>query len=155
MIDRNEVMPGAGLRRPRCERENLDRPGTPPCLGQIVPNDKANASRDRKRPTVDNWIMGKIQSKSAYKNDFIARVAWARKARGYTQQQLADLLDIDQGTYKQYETRSFLAHDLVPRFCLLCGVDPSWLFTGIGRVPMAAPAPNRAGKARRKGEKAA
>ncbi|MDB5579806.1 MAG: hypothetical protein JWR80_4982 [Bradyrhizobium sp.] len=81
------------------------------------------------------------QSKTEYKRHFIERVKAARVARGYTQHDIAELLDIDQGNYKQYETRSFLPHDLVPRFCLACGVDCMWLFSAKGKGPQMLPQP--------------
>lgn len=76
-------------------------------------------------------------SKSLFKQAFIQRVALARAGRRYTQAQMADLLEdgMKQDTYKQYETRSYLPHDLIPKFCLLCDIDHQWLFTGHGRSP--------------------
>lgn len=74
--------------------------------------------------------MAKGTTKTNFKTEFTARVKKARQLAGYTQQQMADFLDIDQGTYKQYEGRSYMPHDLVPRFALLCRVDAGWLFTG-------------------------
>lgn len=65
---------------------------------------------------------------SAYRDAFAARVKQAREARNLTQKELSEILEIDQGTYKQYETRSFLPHYLIRRFCLVCGIEPGWLF---------------------------
>lgn len=87
--------------------------------------------------------MAKPTREIDFKVSFTARVRWARLGRGYTQVQMAELLgSLDPGKYKQYETRSYLPHILVPRFCLLCGVDSDWLFTGKGRAP-AIPEPPR------------
>lgn len=110
-------------------------------LGQIVLDDKDPVSSDWPTAADDTRPMSKPQSKSQYKDDFIARVRRAREARGLTQNGIAELLGIDQGKYKQYESRSYLPHDLIPRFCLACGVDHGWLFTGKGKGPLTLPHP--------------
>ena len=103
--------------------------GMPESLGQNVLNHKANLSRDCEAVRVEKAPMVKGSTKSAFKAAFIARTKQARIARGYSQEQMAALLDMPQGTYKQYESRSLLPHDLIPRFSLLCGLDANWLFT--------------------------
>lgn len=83
-----------------------------------------------------NVFMGK----SDYKQAFLARVRQARDARGYTQAEIAKLLnDMPQSKYEKYENRSLLPHDLVPLFCLATGVDVHWLFTGQHRKQKVAP----------------
>jgi len=125
-------------------------------LGHFVPNDKNRVSRDCALRREDTAAMSKNPPKSTYKLEFIERVKAARTARGYTQQQISELLGIDQGKYKQYESRSYLPHDLMPRFCIACSVDPAWLITGKGRMTAAPtapretpakPAPRKRGKA--------
>jgi transcriptional regulator with XRE-family HTH domain len=70
---------------------------------------------------------------SAFRDNFIRRTQIARKQANYSQQAIAVLLQIDQGKYKQYETRSLLPHALIPAFCVICGVSLHWLFTGADR----------------------
>jgi DNA-binding XRE family transcriptional regulator len=99
-------------------------------LGQLVLKCKAKVSRDDKKRTKQNVLMAKDEDIAAteYRAFFISRVKEARKKRGLTQVELAALLGLDQGTYKQYETRSFLPHVLIHRFCLACDVHCDWLF---------------------------
>ena len=95
--------------------------------------------------------MSKTATNAEFKGTFIARVRWARIGRGYNQAEAAELLGIEQGKYQKYETRPYLPHYLILRFCLACGVDPAWLFSGKGRGPASpAPAPHRARRLRRK-----
>ncbi len=84
--------------------------------------------------------------KTDYKQSFMARVKEAREARGLTQEEMATLLGINQPKYHKYESRSYLPHDLVPRFCLAAGVEEHWLFTGRRRqaeVAEVAAAPTK------------
>lgn len=48
---------------------------------------------------------------------FCAATKRARKKAGYSQAQMAEILGIPRSTYKGYETRSPLPHDLLMRFC--------------------------------------
>lgn len=124
-----------------------------PLLGQFVLNCKAKMSRASYVPWRQNRPMQGDQAKSTYKRDFQARVREARIVRDLTQDQMAELLNLGeggQGKYKQYETRDFLPHHLVQRFCLIVGVDANWLLTGIGRAPgTAVAAPEKPQKASR------
>lgn len=78
-------------------------------------------------------------AKSAFVAAFLGRTKFAREARDISQQEMAELLGIDQGTYKQYEARSPLPHWIVPRFCKITGIDPTWLYTDNGRAPLVIP----------------
>lgn len=79
--------------------------------------------------------MSKSAPASAFKAEFIARTKAAREAKeGLTQAKIAKILGIDQGTYKQYETRSLLPHQYMETFCFVTGVPVDWLVTGEGRV---------------------
>lgn len=98
-------------------------------VGQLVLNYKAKVSHDCESPSDHNHPMAKDDpAASAYRAAFAARVKSAREDRGFTQAGIAELLGVDQGTYKQYEVRSYLPHHLIPRFCLACGVSLDWLF---------------------------
>lgn len=115
-------------------------------LGQSVLNSKANVSFDYANlPVLQSCMLGD-QAKTVFKQEFTKRVALARVGRNYTQAQLADKLGMEQDKYKQYERRSLLPHDLIPRFCELCDIDTAWLFTGRGLAPrleVERPAPKK------------
>jgi hypothetical protein len=135
MIERNVVNRGCkARRRARSERGDLILPVTPSSLGQHVLNHKVNVSHDCAGAALQNVLMAKGATRTDFKADFTGRVKSARISAGYTQQQIADLLHIDQGKYKQYEGRSFMAYELIPRFCLLTRIDEHWLFTGNQRA---------------------
>jgi DNA-binding XRE family transcriptional regulator len=68
------------------------------------------------------------QSALQYRHAFLARTAQARERAKYTQAEIAEILDITQDTYKQYEKRTPLPHYLIPRFCLATKTDPAVLF---------------------------
>lgn len=79
--------------------------------------------------------MAKDTAASRYRADFIARTKAAREAKdGLTQAKMAKVLGMEQGTYKQYETRSLLPHMHIETFCLMTDVPVAWLVTGEGRV---------------------
>lgn len=136
---------GDGNQSSMIERKDLivtcDLPMTE-SLGQIVLNRKMILSCDCAAAGDKYPAMPKAQPTTAFRRDFIARTRWARIGRSFTQAQAADLLGLAQDKYKQYESRTLLPHELVARFCLLCGIDESWLFTAKGRAP-AIPEPPR------------
>ena len=70
---------------------------------------------------------------STFAAEFIARTKQARNQSGYTQTEMATILGISQGRYKQYETRSPLPHEFIPAFCIATRVNEHWLFTGHAR----------------------
>lgn len=106
-------------------------------IGHLVLKSKAILSQDRKACPGNNPRM----SRTDYKRAFIGRVRASRKAAGLTQSEIGQALQIPQDRYKQYETRSYLPHDLIPGFCLACSIDPGWLFTG--RTSQALPTRRR------------
>jgi transcriptional regulator with XRE-family HTH domain len=85
--------------------------------------------------------MLKGATERAFLQGFHRRVRWARLARPYTQDKIAALLGINQGKYKHYETRSRMPAHLIGLFCIACGIDEKWLFTGEGKAPSAAEPP--------------
>lgn len=109
-------------------------------LGQLVLNCKAKVSHDCGPSRCQNRPVSK-DAVSQYQHDFIARVRAARAARYDSQQALCDVLEIDQGLYKWYETERWLPHELIARFCLACGVTIDWLITGKGKGPAISPRP--------------
>lgn len=101
--------------------------------------------------------MAQGQTKAQLRQEFISRVKRAREARLLSQEGISVLLGIAQDKYKWYETKRFMPHEYVSKFCLACGIDEHWLFTGLGKAPaMPKPesvAPKRA-KARAKSKAA-
>lgn len=64
------------------------------------------------------------------------RTKQAREARGYTQKQMAKLLDIDLGKYKNYENRaSPMPPFLLEKFLVACDITIEWLYWKKGRAP--------------------
>lgn len=86
----------------------------------------------------DAGMAGRI-SDTEEKDAFIARVRAARVARFDKQKPMITILGLDQGTYKQYETRTPLPWRLIPKFCAATGVDIEWLLTGEGKGPNVIP----------------
>jgi hypothetical protein len=105
----------------------------PDVIGPIVLTVKANMSSDVLGTFSNPQPMSKDPSATDFKAAFTARIRAAREARGYTQADMARLLDPDmtQDKYKQYEGRSLLPHQYIERFCLATGVDERWLFSGV------------------------
>lgn len=80
--------------------------------------------------------MPKDQPVSEYRAGLIARVKMARETARLTQVEIATALGMEQGKYKQYETRSALPHEYVERFCIITRVSERWLMTGKGQGPV-------------------
>ena len=73
-----------------------------------------------------------------FKKAMIARTKAVRERLGITQAAFAGILEIPQDKYKQYETRTLLPHNLIPKFCFVGHVTIYWLLTGIKRDPHGA-----------------
>lgn len=80
---------------------------------------------------------------TAFEAEFKARTKEAREAKGLTQVQMATALGMDQGKYKQYETRSMLPHEYIGQFLLITGRSYEWLFTGRARITHVTPGRRR------------
>ncbi len=124
-------------------------------LGHCVLKDKAILSYDCGRPVGETRDMADRKSETEEKAAFIARTKRAREARFPTQRPILTILEIDQGTYKQYEARTPLPHRYIPKFCAATGVDVEWLLTGQGKGPQAIAMPPQEAKEppRRRGRK--
>ena len=105
----------------------------PLSLGPIVLNVKANMSHDIAAPFGDARAMSK-EAQTQFETEFKSRVKMAREDKGLSQVQMAKALGIDQGKYKQYETRSMLPHEYIEQFLLVTGKTYEWLFTGRGKA---------------------
>lgn len=89
--------------------------------------------------------MPKRPARTTFKKGFIGRVRAARRAKGLTQDQVAIALGLGtQNDYKHYEKRSYLPHDLIEPFCLLCGVEIGYLYTGKKAYPVSRLVKSRA-----------
>lgn len=121
-------------------------------LGQPVLEFKGELSYDSQKCSVDNKSMERMSEKEE-RAAFIRRVRVAREARFPKQKDIYELLGVDQGTWKQYESRTPLPHRLIPKFIKACQVSYEWLLTGEGRGPAMPEIPTsiekRASKPRR------
>ena len=122
-------------------------------LGQTVLNDKPMMSYDCELAFGHSCDMATNPPKSDHKAAFLARTKAARGAR--TQETMAELLEIKQDKYKQYEIRSYMPHDLIPRFLKITGVTWEWLFEGKGQGPAVLVKPPEAKPQKKKGKRAA
>jgi hypothetical protein len=115
----------------------------PSVMGPLVQNVKANTPYDISSDSEHPPGMGD-RSETDERAAFIGRVKAAREQR-FKQKDICILLGIDQGTYKQYESRSMLPHRFIPKFCTATGVSLDWLLTGDGVGPKYVPIypPNR------------
>jgi hypothetical protein len=109
-------------------------------LGPLVLNVKANMSCDIGAENHKDGSMDRM-SETEETAAFISRVRSAREARFPDQKPMLVILDLDQGTYKQYETRTPLPRRYIPKFCAACGVTVEWLLTGEGEGPKVVPLP--------------
>jgi hypothetical protein len=120
-------------------------------LGPLVLNVKANMSCDIGAENHKDGSMDRM-SETEETAAFISRVRSAREARFPDQKPMLVILDLDQGTYKQYETRTPLPRRYIPKFCAACGVTVEWLLTarhlhrhdgrGLSRGPLPQPEPD-------------
>ncbi len=65
-----------------------------------------------------------------FNNAYCARVKEARKARGWTAEQMATALGLPPERYRKYENRSPLPAYLIERFSLISGVEVHYIVTG-------------------------
>lgn len=119
-------------------------------LGHCVLKGKANVSYDCGEVFPDIPDMTDRMSETEEKLAFIARVRAARVARFPTQTPMCTILEIEQGTYKQYETRTPLPYRFLPKFAAATGVSLEWLLTGEGQGPAVEDYPREVPKRQRK-----
>lgn len=75
-------------------------------------------------------------SEAAFNAALCARVRQVREERAWTQEKMADLLNIPVERYRKYEKRSPIPMYLVPRLSALTDTEVEWLVTGKGRRPL-------------------
>ncbi len=73
-----------------------------------------------------NFLVDK-EAASEFAAKFVRRTADARDKAGFTQDEMADYLDISQSTYSKYEIRTPLPHRYILQFCRRTGVSVEWL----------------------------
>ena len=121
-------------------RNDVVESGMPESIRQWVLFDKDILSGDGGKALGHDVLMmkapespGKLSAKQ-FKDQFTARVAYARHKAGYTQASMAEALGLGDGTaqgkYQKYEGRSLMPHHLIPQFCVLCDISTSWLLAG-------------------------
>lgn len=64
------------------------------------------------------------------KNPVCERTKEARKDAGYTQDQMAEALNVEGWRYKKWESRSPIPHAYMIPFCTIVKRDPTWLLSG-------------------------
>lgn len=81
--------------------------------------------------------MKKPRNVSDFKEQFLARTAYARHKAGFTQASMAIEMGLAKeddpkaaSSYQKYETRSPLPHHLIQAFCALTDVTVGWLYNG-------------------------
>lgn len=68
---------------------------------------------------------------SGFKAAFTSRTQELRERRGFSQREMAVALGVETSAYAKYESRSFLPHHLIPRFCAICNISADEIF-GLG-----------------------
>lgn len=117
-------------------------------LGQIVLERKHKLSHDTQKNPAQIVLMDKDAEKR-FNLVLAARVRAARigisgdpKNPRFTQEKLAQLLRINQGTYKNYEKSRPMKHYLIATFCDLCGIKVESLFAPIQAPDVSKTPPN-------------
>jgi DNA-binding XRE family transcriptional regulator len=120
-------------------------------IRQFVLFGKANVSHDCGRQFGLNLRMETAPAATDYRDHYCARTRLARIAAGYSQEQMATQLGMEQSKYTKYEGRSLLPQRYIEIFCLATRIEERWLITGKGRGPatLTNPAPKPPRRPRR------
>lgn len=81
--------------------------------------------------------MGIANDQLEFENSFCARVKELRIAKGWTAEQMANVLGIPADRYRKYESRSPLPQYLIPRFALVVDRPAEYVLTGKPSRPMS------------------
>ena|SRR5215471_5968994 len=87
-----------------------------------------------------------MESPSEFKAGFVARVRRARKATGWNQREMAEVLGIPLKNYEAYESRVLLPHHLIWQFTRAARIPLEYLYTGRLPPEFARSAPERAAR---------
>lgn len=111
-------------------------------LGHLVLECKANLSHDHNKNMGHNVLVmpNKRQPRSAMLRGIIERTKLARERLGVSQAEMAGMMLTEQGTYKQWETRTPIPRDREELFCLRTGATREWLRDNIGDPPISTKA---------------
>jgi hypothetical protein len=131
----SEAIAPGDRQRAITERKDVRAGAIRPFIGQSVLKRKAELSHDLGHQLLDNCSMAERMSETEEKLAFIRRTRMAREARFKNQGPICTILDLDQGTYKQYETRTPLPHRYIPKFIAATGVSYEWLLADEGKGP--------------------
>lgn len=102
-------------------------------LGQRVLKYKAKSSQDSPNLLGHDVLMVRKPPRKEVRRGFIQRTREARIRCGYSQEQIAEILGMNQGTYKNYEINRPLPHELIPTFCEACEILPGELYGMLAR----------------------
>lgn len=117
-----------------------DETDMPISLRQTVLESQAIMSRASKRGVGQTVLMAENPTATGFKAKFISRTAMARENAGFTQEEMARALGINQSKYHKYESRSLMPHYLLLTFCVLAKVSMEWMYTAAVEVkPLASP----------------
>lgn len=80
-------------------------------------------------------ILG-LMTPTEFRKAFVGRVRQIRESLGWSPTHMAEMMNVEIESWRKYEKRTPLPHHLIPKFCLLTGVDVWYLFTGerVGKV---------------------
>ncbi len=77
--------------------------------------------------------MTTYNAEALFNSDFCGRIQQLRKARGWTQEQMATALGVPVDRYRKYKIRSPLPMYLVEQFALAVNEDVAYVVTGKSR----------------------
>lgn len=112
-------------------------------VGQTVLKLKNDMSHDAALFPHQIEGMAKQITATEYKDAFFERTKKAREDAGFSQPDMAKILQIKQGQYKQYEVRTLLPHRYIEIFCTATKVSVQWLFTGVEPSPSTSSRGNK------------
>lgn len=96
--------------------------------------DKSSLFQGLNRDVMSPGLLARIpvmnRAESELVRQYIGRTAELRVARGMTQQEMADALNIPLERYKKYEQRSAMPVYLVARFAAIVGRDIEFVIAG-------------------------
>lgn len=100
----------------------------PHLVGQSVLRRKVILSCDCDDLHSQIKYMTKSITDAEYRAQFLSRTKQAREEARFTQEEIAELLEIEQDQYKNYETRTMLPHRYISKFCIATKKSIGWLF---------------------------
>jgi transcriptional regulator with XRE-family HTH domain len=124
-----EQLEAAGDRMPRYIVALADAMGA--SLDDLLDRSPSKYTRAPADQRISTAVAVRAAMASRDRSDFGQRLHTARKAKGYTQTDVQQMLGLSQSTLSELET-SALSSGRVVELAALYGVDPAWLATGEG-----------------------